>query len=259
LTKLLARDVLDMTRLFAVFVITAALSGSALAQGSPGDARFCQSYAANVSGIGRLAIKKNPACLDYSKGVHGDYTMHYDWCMKTPASSVQGAEANIRRLVSACTGNAAPAPRQPAAPVAQDTRPPLAGKSFYLNTEGADEPGLCIDIAGGQLREGTPIQLWKCHQQAPQRFGVIGPGRVYAMMAQHLCVDGNDREQLRLVNCQSMRRQWRVDARTNTIRSNDGLCWDVTGGNVRANLRQRQPIIAWRCHNGINQQFVLNN
>lgn len=31
--------------------------------------------------------------------------MHYDWCMKQPQASVQGAEANIRRLVSMCTAN----------------------------------------------------------------------------------------------------------------------------------------------------------
>lgn len=100
-----------MTKLCAAFLITLAMPGFALAQSSPGDARFCQSYAANVSGMGGLAIKKNPACLDYSKGVHGDFKMHYDWCMNNPASSVQGAEANIRRLVSACTGNASrPAP-----------------------------------------------------------------------------------------------------------------------------------------------------
>jgi hypothetical protein len=105
----LREDKKTMTRLSAAFLITVALSGTALAQGAPGDARFCQSYAANVSGMGGLAIKKNPACLDYSKGVHGDFKMHYDWCMRTPASSVQGAEANIRRLVSACTGNARPA------------------------------------------------------------------------------------------------------------------------------------------------------
>jgi hypothetical protein len=148
----------------------------------------------------------------------------------------------------------APPPPPPAA------RRPAPGRSFYAKAEGADVPSLCVDISGGQIREGTPIMLWQCHQQAPQRFGVIAAtSRVFVEAAQHLCVDGNDKQQLRLANCEGIRRNWRYDARTNTIRSNDGLCWDVTGGNVRANLRQRQPIIAWRCHNGINQQFVLNN
>ncbi len=106
-----------MVRSSAGFLLAVALSGSALAQG---DARFCGSYAANASGMGDAAVKKNPACLDYSRGVHGNYQSHFDWCMKNPRSSVHGAEANIRRLVSACTGNAA----RPATAAAPSGRPP---------------------------------------------------------------------------------------------------------------------------------------
>jgi len=99
-------------RFSAALLVAAAFSGPAFAQG---DTRFCGQYAANMAGVGDLAVKKNPACLDYSKGVHGNYQSHFDWCMKTPPASVQGAEANIRRLVSQCTGNANAIPAQPPA------------------------------------------------------------------------------------------------------------------------------------------------
>ena len=100
-------------KVYATILSFIALSGSAWAQNAPG---FCQSYAANAAGMSDRAIKRNPACLDYSKGVHGNFKMHYDWCMRTATPSVHGAEANIRRLVTQCTGNAQPARPQQAAP-----------------------------------------------------------------------------------------------------------------------------------------------
>lgn len=121
-----------MTRLSAALLITVALSGSAWAQ--QGDARFCGSYAANMSGMGDLAVKKNPACLDYGKGVHGNYQSHFDWCMRTPVPSVQGAETNIRRLIAQCTGNG-PQAGSPQNPPPGGARPQQVMQSRPTGTE----------------------------------------------------------------------------------------------------------------------------
>lgn len=139
-----------MKKSAAASLITVALSCSAaLAQSPPDRVRFCRSYAANASGMGSLAIKRNPACLDYSKGVHGNFQMHYDWCMKTPVSSVQGAEANIRRLVSACAGTAPP----PAG------RASGRGGQFIVNRLS----GKCIDVSGAPgTANGSRLLLWTC-------------------------------------------------------------------------------------------------
>ncbi|MFT4099126.1 MAG: hypothetical protein QM651_18545 [Rhodoblastus sp.] len=93
-----------LTGLVATVAIASLSCGPAMAQG---DTRFCSTYGANMAGVVDLALKKNPACLDYAKGVHSNYQMHFDWCMKQPQASVQGAEANIRRLVTQCAGNGA--------------------------------------------------------------------------------------------------------------------------------------------------------
>ena len=99
-----------MMKIWPALVVLTGTTGAAFAQGA-GNASFCQGYAANAAGMADMAIKKNPACLDYSKGVHNNFQMHYDWCMKNPMASAQGAEDNIRRLVTACTqGAAAPPP-----------------------------------------------------------------------------------------------------------------------------------------------------
>jgi hypothetical protein len=58
-----------------------------------------------------------------------------------------------------------------------------------------------------------------------------------------------------LVPCGQAHARWLYDRNTGTIRSSDGLCWDID----RSEYRERTRVLAWRCHNGLNQQFVLNN
>ncbi len=91
-----------MRRLSLAVVAIITLAGPALAQ-APGGARFCQQYASSVSSIAGDAIRKNPSCQDFSRGVHANYQMHYTWCMRTPRPEVEGAADNIMRLSSRCT------------------------------------------------------------------------------------------------------------------------------------------------------------
>jgi hypothetical protein len=91
-----------MTR-FAIAVFTfISLAGSALAQPAPGGARFCHQYASIIAGIAGDAIRRNPSCQDFSKGVHANYQMHYSWCMRTPRPEVEGADNHIRQLINRC-------------------------------------------------------------------------------------------------------------------------------------------------------------
>jgi hypothetical protein len=122
--------------------------------------------------------------------------------------------------------------------------------SFETHLDGS----LCVDIKGGRIVEGTPIQLWLCHGKAPQDF-LMDTARadiIFAGAKTDLCVDGRDRQPLRLVRCGAVHTEWRYDANTKTVRSKNGLCWDVLG----AKIQQQQPLVAWRCHNGMNQQFI---
>lgn len=241
----------------AMFTLGYASVAAAMPGDRPGDAAFCNNYAFTTKQFVDGVLARNPSCLDYGKGVHGDYQMHYSWCQRTPRESVEGAARAIRNYGNRCLAAAqgggkvgGNAPRPAPAPA------PAQGKSFYTVVEGADVPGLCVDIAGGILRPGTPIQLWQCHHQAPQRFR-LNPnlGLVFAAAAPSLCVDGAPQTQLRLVACKAVTTRWRYDRRTNTVRSDNGMCWDVRA----ANFRQRTQMIAYPCHNGVNQQFVLND
>lgn len=86
-------------------LIVALLSSPAAAEPKEpaGDAQFCRAYAASAATAAEDAIRRNPSCQDFSKGVHGVVAMHVDWCSRTPRSEVEGASIHIRRLASRCT------------------------------------------------------------------------------------------------------------------------------------------------------------
>ena len=115
------------------------------------------------------------------------------------------------------------------------------------------DASLCVDIKGGRIVDGTPLQLWPCHGKDPQNFGIdtTSAAVIFAVANQDLCVDGRDKQPLRLTKCGAVHTEWRFDPKTNTVRSKNGLCWDIQG----ATIKQQQPILAWRCHNRMNQQF----
>jgi hypothetical protein len=85
---------------------TMILAAPSLAQGAPGNAEFCRQYAAAVSTAAQDAIARNPACQDFSKGVHANRQNHLDWCSRTARDEVEGASTHIRRLASRCTHGA---------------------------------------------------------------------------------------------------------------------------------------------------------
>ncbi|MFD2173777.1 hypothetical protein [Rhodobacter lacus] len=113
-----------------------ALPGSAVAEVP--NAEFCRQYAANTASVVGAGLRYNPSCLDEGRGVHDDYQMHYNWCMRNSAETVRGAEAHIRDLVFECTSGAVggqPAMAPPVfAPPAQipGAAPGLTGQSFAM-------------------------------------------------------------------------------------------------------------------------------
>jgi hypothetical protein len=71
---------------------------------TPGDASFCKNYAASTKRFVDGVLARQPKCLDFSRGVHGDYQMHFSWCQRTARSEVEGAARHIRDLGRQCVG-----------------------------------------------------------------------------------------------------------------------------------------------------------
>lgn len=135
---------------------------------TPGGQAFCETYAATTARLVGDALKRKSSCLDYGRGVHSDYRMHYDWCMRTPATEVEGAAAHIRDLVNRCVaaGGAQDRPKRGAAGVGWITGTPR-GMSPRAVPAGTMPDGLgsyvCVaDHAGGLQPGMTGIWIPGC-------------------------------------------------------------------------------------------------
>jgi len=59
------------------------------------------------------------------------------------------------------------------------------GNQRWTFTDGADgssvvvgDLGMCLDIRNHRVKDGTPIQIWRCHYGTNQRFVVTPSGRI---------------------------------------------------------------------------------
>lgn len=121
----------------------------------PGGQRYCNQYAEFTASAVEDALKRNPSCLDYSRGVHSNVKMHYDWCMRTPRREVDGAGMHIRDLVQKCT-----APK----------RGGNNGQGNFGNNGGAapTDPAFCTSYAQGMVAMGTEAIRKNCLQYGAQ-------------------------------------------------------------------------------------------
>jgi Ricin-type beta-trefoil lectin domain len=125
-----------------------------------------------------------------------------------------------------------------------------SASSFYAVGAG----NLCIDVAAGIARIGTPVILWDCHGKAPQLFVIdVAQEKIRYRAAPALCVDDIPNQGLALVDCNRTRFGWVFNPKSLRIEGSDGRCWDVAGARYQRGAR----LIIWRCHAGENQKFVF--
>jgi Ricin-type beta-trefoil lectin domain len=116
--------------------------------------------------------------------------------------------------------------------------------------------GKCLDVAGGNPNDGTPIILWPCRKNAPnQLWRFASHSTIRGLAGKCLDVAGgnpNDGTPIILWPCHGgPNQQWHL-LEDRTIRGLAGKCLDV----ARGSSNDGTPIILWPCHGGPNQQWV---
>jgi hypothetical protein len=216
-----------MRRSGAAIVLMATLCcvSAASAAGAPGGPAYCQMYASTTSGTVADALKRKSSCLDYSKGVHADYKMHYDWCMRTPTAEVESAANHIRDLANRCLaagGNA---------------RAPVPGKgvvSLYARSNG----NLCLGAVTGMLNVGLVTNCMK----PPARIRIDAGGRrIRAGDSSTLCLSFavgkfSEFNDLLVAPCNRVIVDLIYDPATTQIRTKGDYCLGVDGA-VREGAR----------------------
>jgi hypothetical protein len=131
--------------------------------------------------------------------------------------------------------------------------PAQSVQAFYLAGEG----GLCVDVPHGRTQIGIGLIIWKCQNRAAQGFIVdTAAKKIRFRRDPNLCVDqskAHGENRLMLLHCNDTWNDWVYDPRKRTV-SAGGKCWDV----FKFQFKNGTPMIAWRCHGGDNQKFVLN-
>nr|WP_222108868.1 lectin [Streptomyces cupreus] len=116
--------------------------------------------------------------------------------------------------------------------------------------------GKCVDVAGANPANGTPVQLYDCNGTAAQRWAVGSDGTIRAL-GKCLDVTGNgtaDGSTVQLWDCTGGPNQrWTVTAARDIVNPQADKCLDVTGTNSANGTRLQ----IWSCTGGANQKWTV--
>ncbi|MEU8972507.1 ricin-type beta-trefoil lectin domain protein [Streptomyces monashensis] len=115
--------------------------------------------------------------------------------------------------------------------------------------------GKCLDVAGANSADGTPVQLYDCNGTNAQQWTVGGDGTIRAL-GKCLDVTGDsvaDGAQAQLWSCTGGANQkWTVTAAHDIVNPQANKCLDVTGNNSANGTRAQ----IWSCTGGANQKWT---
>ncbi|MGW0993209.1 lectin [Streptomyces sp. NPDC002523] len=114
--------------------------------------------------------------------------------------------------------------------------------------------GKCLDVAGANSADGTPVQLYDCNGTNAQAWTVGSDGTIRALGK---CLDVTDRStangaKIQLWSCSGgANQQWTVTAAHDIVNPAADKCLDVTDNNPANGSR----IQIWSCSGGANQKW----
>ncbi|MFE7758914.1 ricin-type beta-trefoil lectin domain protein [Streptomyces sp. NPDC057429] len=116
--------------------------------------------------------------------------------------------------------------------------------------------GKCVDVAGANSANGTPVQLYDCNGSAAQRWTVGSDGTVRALgkcldVASGGTADGTP---VQLYDCNgSAAQQWAVPAARDIVNPQANKCLDASGSSSANGTRLQ----IWTCTGAANQKWTV--
>ncbi|MBO7939861.1 ricin-type beta-trefoil lectin domain protein [Streptomyces antibioticus] len=116
--------------------------------------------------------------------------------------------------------------------------------------------GKCVDVAGANSANGTPVQLYDCNGTAAQRWTVGADGTIRALgkcldVASGGTADGTP---VQLYDCNgTAAQQWAVPAARDIVNPQANKCLDVAGNNSANGTRLQ----IWTCTGAANQKWTV--
>ena len=114
--------------------------------------------------------------------------------------------------------------------------------------------GKCLDVAGANPADGTPVQLYDCNGTVAQQWTVGYDGTLQALGK---CLDVTDRStadgaKVQLWTCTGGANQiWSINTAHDVVNPQAGKCLDVTDNNPANEARAQ----IWTCTGAANQKW----
>ncbi|SFB62925.1 Beta-glucanase, GH16 family [Amycolatopsis marina] len=115
--------------------------------------------------------------------------------------------------------------------------------------------GKCVDVAGADSANGTPVQLYGCNGTPAQQWTVSGDGTIRALGK---CLDVTaagtaDGTPVQLYDCNGTgAQQWTVTAARDIVNLSSGKCLDASGHSSADGTRLQ----IWSCTGAANQKWT---
>ncbi|MCT2587882.1 ricin-type beta-trefoil lectin domain protein [Actinophytocola gossypii] len=116
--------------------------------------------------------------------------------------------------------------------------------------------GKCVDVAGANSANGTPVQLWDCNGTAAQQWSVPGDGSIRALGK---CLDVTagstaNGAKVQLYDCNGTGAQrWAISGANDIVNIAANKCLDVTDNNPANGTRLQ----IWECGGTANQKWTV--
>lgn len=114
----------------------------------------------------------------------------------------------------------------------------------------------CLDVSGGQAKDGTPLEIWDCNNLSPQKWT---PGPNGSLRAMGLCMDAAygsaaNGTVVQLVNCDGLPAQrFGLNSVHELKNLGSGMCVAVKGGQTSAGARLQ----LWDCTGKSDEKWTI--
>jgi hypothetical protein len=120
--------------------------------------------------------------------------------------------------------------------------------------------GRCVEVAGGNTADSTPVQIWDCNGTSAQQWSAPAVGvQGTVKHASGKCLDVRngstaDGTPVQLYTCNgTAAQQWTLTS-VGEFKGPGGKCLDLNG----ASTANGTGLILWTCHGGTNQRWSVN-
>ncbi|MBM0224696.1 MULTISPECIES: chitosanase [Micromonospora] len=114
----------------------------------------------------------------------------------------------------------------------------------------------CVDVAGANPANGTPVQLWDCNGTAAQAWTVgnaDGSVRALGKCLDVTAASTADGAKVQLYDCNGTGAQKWAASNGALVNTGSGKCLDATGGSTANGTRLQ----IWSCSGNANQRWIL--